>query len=192
MRAIGINSIRVYGTWKWEPGSTVIEDGDADEPQRSRPSQPYWSKLNFSAGSDPISQNNKQFCIRNGDRKKNLIFQHATHTPFLDRLWNGGKRPIYMWIGIGLEKSLVNPNTPAKDREELKQFYRYTAKWLAKKYGDHPAVIGFVIGNELGGRNLTSKSLFWETINDLHEVGTASAPKKLTMVTFHDTNDYND
>jgi hypothetical protein len=36
MRQIGINSIRVYGTWKWEVGSTVITDKDPDEPQKSR------------------------------------------------------------------------------------------------------------------------------------------------------------
>lgn len=191
MRAIGINSIRVYGTWKWEPGSTVIVDQDKDEPQTSRPSQPYWSKLNFSADSDAVSQNNKQFCLKNTANKKNLIFQHATHTPFLDRLWNNGKRPIYMWIGISLEKSVVNPNKPQDERDELVQFYRHTAKWLAKKYGDHPAVIGFVVGNELGGQDVTSKSLFWEVVNDINAVVKASAPNKLTTVTFHDTNDYN-
>jgi hypothetical protein len=62
---------------------------------------------------------------------------------------------------------------------------------LAKEYGNHPAVIGFVVGNEIDTAGTTPTSNFWETLNDLNAVIKASAPDKLTAVTFHDTPDYN-
>ena len=65
------------------------------------------------------------------------------------------------------------------------------AKWLAKKYGDHPAVMGFVVGNELDTPATTPTSNFWQTVNDIGAVIKASAPDKLTAFTFHDTADYN-
>jgi|GEM_PF-2795017 len=180
MRDMGVNSIRTYGFWKWEPGF-VSGGGGSDGVA------PHWRDLDFSA--DTASENNKQFCL-DGDTSV-FALQHPTHIPFLDKLWNDGKRPIYVWIGVSLPLDLVLPGTPPARRENLRQFYRYTAQWLAKKYGNHPAVMGFVIGNEIDTDLTTPTSEFWETINDLHRLIKASAPDKLTMNTFHDTADYN-
>jgi hypothetical protein len=186
LRAIGVNSIRTYGVWKWEPGfnkgvpphnGQPVQDGVAD----------FWPLLNFSATK--ASENDNQFC--DPDDRSAYTFQHTTHEPFLDRLWNNGKNPIYVWLGLSVPLDLVDPNVSAARKANLRQFYRYTAKWMAKKYGNHPAVIGFVIGNEIDTPATTPTSEFWQTLNDLNEVIKASAPDKLTAVTFHDTPDYN-
>jgi len=188
LRAMGVNAIRTYGMWKWEPGfaqpAPDAPDGVAT----------FWNELNFDASK--ASENNNQFCYPPNNTSI-YAFQHPTHEDFLDLLWNNGVNPIYVWIGVSLPLELVDPNVPEACtpgvvcKADFRQFYRYTAKWLAKKYGDHPAVMGFVIGNELDTPATTPTSEFWETINDIGAVIKASAPDKLAAFTFHDTDDYN-
>jgi len=181
LRDIGVNAIRTYGVWKWEPGFAVpganAPDGVAQ----------FWNLLNFEASK--ASENDNQFCYPGN--KSVYAFQHPTHADFLDRLWNDGKNPIYVWIGVSLPLELVDPNVSDVRKAYFRQFYRYTAKWLAKKYGKHPAVMGFVVGNELDTPLTTQTSEFWQTLNDIGAVIKASAPDKLTAFTFHDTDDYN-
>ncbi len=181
MRAMGVNAIRTYGFWKWEPGFNQKAPGNHPDGVAE-----FWQMLDFSAAK--ANENNKQFCFPGN--KGVYAFQHPTHKQFLDELWNGGKKPIYVWIGVSLPLSIVDPNISETRRKNLVQFYRYTAKWLAKKYGDHPAVMGFVIGNEIDTPATTPTSEFWEILNDLHRLVKASAPDKLTMNTFHDTADF--
>jgi hypothetical protein len=188
LRAMGVNSIRTYGVWKWEvqflqgppprtPGQPVKKDL-AD----------FWKQLNF----DVNDEEDNQFCDPDIPHPEQYFaLKHPTHKPFLDKLWNNGVKPIYVWIGLSVPLELVQPSTLADRRSNLRQFYRYTAKWLAKEYGNHPAVIGFVVGNEIDTAGTTPTSNFWETLNDLNAVIKASAPDKLTAVTFHDTDDYN-
>jgi hypothetical protein len=187
LRAMGVNAVRTYGMWKWEPGF----DGNA--PGAPDGVATFWSNLNFQASK--ASENNNQFCAPTDPSV--FTFQHPTHADFLNLLWNNGVNPIYVWIGVSLPLELVDPNVPdactpgVVCKEDFRQFYRYTAKWLAKKYGDHPAVMGFVVGNELDTPDTTPTSEFWQTLNDIAAVIKASAPDKLTAFTFHDTADYN-
>jgi hypothetical protein len=181
LRAMGVNSLRNYGMWKWEPG--FAQKADAPDGVAT-----FWNLLNFSALKS--SENDNQFCFP-GSNGSIYAFQHPTHADFLDLLWNNGVNPIYTWIGVSLPLPLVDPNVPEGSKTAFRQFYRYTAKWLAKKYGDHPAVIGFVVGNELDTPGTTPTSEFWQTLNDIGAIIKASAPNKLTAFTFHDTDDYN-
>ncbi|HEY2567984.1 MAG TPA: hypothetical protein VGI25_01555 [Candidatus Udaeobacter sp.] len=188
LRAMGVNSIRTYGVWKWE----VTFANGAPPPHNGRPVQDgladFWQLLNFSVSDET----DNQFCDPDVPQPPRLYaLKHPTHKPFLDKLWNNGVKPIYIWIGLSVPLDLVDPNTSAERKANLRQFYRYTAKWLAKKYGNHPAVIGFIVGNEVDTAGTTPHSEFWETLNDLNAVVKASAPDKLTAVTFHDTDDYN-
>ena len=190
LRAMGVNAIRTYGMWKWEPGfAQAVTQPNADGVAQ------FWSQMNFQASK--ATENNNQFCFP-GSNATVYTFQHPTHADFLDLLWNNGLNPIYVWIGVSLPLELVDPNVPETCtnngivcKANFRQFYRYTAKWLAKKYGDHPAVMGFVVGNELDTPSTTVTSEFWETLNDIGAVIKASAPDKLTAFTFHDTPDYN-
>jgi hypothetical protein len=186
LRAMGVNSIRTYGVWKWEPGFA----NGAPPPHNGQPVQDgvadFWQLLDFTARAGTEADN--QFC--DPDNPSIYAFKHPTHLPFLDKLWNNGVNPIYVWLGLAVPLELVDPNISAARKANLRQFYRYTAKWLAKEYGNHPAVIGFVVDNEIDTPATTPTSAFWETLNDLNEVIKASTNDKLTAVTFHDTADY--
>ena len=182
MRAIGVNAMRTYGFWKFEPGF-------AGAPPRPAPTgvAEFWPLLDFRILPDQAAD--RQFCFP-GDPAV-YAFEHRSHTAFLDRLWNGGGAPIHIWIAIALPLALVDAKTPPAQREQYLQFYRYSARWLARMYGNHPAVMGFVIGNELDTASTTRTRLFWDTLNDIGRVVKASAPDKLTMSVFHDTPDFN-
>lgn len=158
LRAMGVNAIRTYGWWKWEP---LVENN--------------WQKVNFD-----VSDESNAPCFGQN-------YPHPTHLPFLNMLWNNGVNPIYVWIGISLPLDLVRTTTSPARRETLTQFYRYTTRWAAMKYGNHPAVMGFVIGNEIDLDPVTTgRSSFWQLLNDFHALVKASAPNKLTMSVFHD------
>jgi hypothetical protein len=184
MRTMGVNSIRTYAMWKWE-----VAFNGPPPPHKGRPVQDgladFWQLLNFNVNDEV----DNQFC--DPDQRSLYAFKHPTHKPFLDQLWNHGDKPIYVWIGLSFPLQLVDENVSKERKDNLRQFYRYTAKWLAKNYGNHPAVMGFVIGNEVDTSGTTPTSEFWETLNDLNAVVKASAPDKLTAFTFHDTGDYN-
>jgi hypothetical protein len=186
LRAMGVNSIRTYGVWKWEPGFA----NGAPPPHNRQPVQDgladFWQLLDFTAAT---AEADNQFC--DPDDPSIYAFKHPSHLPFLDKLWNNGVNPIYVWLGLAVPLDLVDPNVSADRKDNLRQFYRYIAKWLAKKYANHPAVIGFVIGNEIDTPGTTPTSDFWATLNDLDAVIKATTTDKLTAVTFHDTDDYN-
>ena len=178
MRDLGVNAIRTYGVWKWEPGFAQDASGT-----RGIGTAQYWEGMNWKASA--AGEKDTQLCVANS-----FLYKHPTHDAFLDAMWNGGTNPIYVWIGISIPIDAVNPNTPADSLADYRQFYLHTAKWLAKKYGDHPAVMGFVIGNEIDSDVTVTSSVFWRLINDMHQVVKASAPNKLTAVTLHDTDLY--
>ena len=173
LRAMAVNSVRVYGTWKWEPGflsGARSRDGLAA----------YWKQLDFTVAT----QGDAPFCEPGNPSA--LSYPHPDHTEFLDRMWNNGVRPIYVWIAVALPKLMFDPDLDPTRRENLIQFYKYTARWLAQRYGNHPAVIGFVMGNEVDDDADTATSFFWETLNDFNALIKASAPSKLTMAVFTD------
>src|SRR5262249_4186177 len=107
---------------------------------------------------------------------------HNDHLPFLDKLWNNGNNPIYVWIGISLDPG---PIFGTKD-PNYRQFMKYTVQWAAKRYGNHPALMGFVLGNETNQPAFTSHSDYWQYMNELHALVKASAPDKLTVSGFFD------
>jgi hypothetical protein len=182
LRAMGVNAIRTYSFWKAEPGFSAA-------PPKPDPTgvASLWQHIDFRA--DPSQTVDEQVCYP-GDPGV-FAFEHRTHTDFLDMLWNNGKKPIHVWIGIALPLQLVDPGTPPEQRAQYLQFYRYTARWLAKMYGNQPAVMGFVVGNEIDTPATTKTRLFWDTINDIGQIVKASAPGKLTMAVFRDTPDFN-
>ena len=181
LRAIGANAIRTYSFWKFEPGFAAA-------PQNSAPTgvAAFWPQLDFTANATTTAD--RQFCVPG--QPNIYAFEHRIHRDFLDALWNNGKNPIHVWIGVSLPPQLVDPATQPTDRAQYLQFYRYTARWLAKMYGNHPAVMGFVIGNELDTGVTTRTRLFWQTLNDIGQIVKASAPDKLTMSAFRDTPDF--
>lgn len=176
MRAVGVNTLRTYGWWKWEP---AFYSGDAIFG--------YWSDLDFTTGDSTGPYTSP---TNAGD----VLYPHNTHETFLDKCWNNGNSPIFVWIGISINNGaqFQNPAAFPADQASARQFALYTAQWAAQKYGNHPAVIGFVIGNEQnqnaggGATGTTPTSDFWAFQNQMNALVKAIAPNKLTMSVYTD------
>ncbi|MFH0824336.1 MAG: cellulase family glycosylhydrolase [Pseudomonadota bacterium] len=108
------------------------------------------------------------------------------HRGFLDKAWNGGNKPLYVLINIPLhrERTFYPGQDPAliADSRNVFEFYKKTAQWAAAKYGNHPAVMGFTVGNECNDVEAApSHEIFWERINEIARVLKAEAPDKLVV-----------
>ncbi|MGC2305141.1 hypothetical protein [Candidatus Binatus sp.] len=171
VRQLGANSIRTYAWWKWVPMSP------ADYSK--------WNTLDWSVSPR----------VRFGATAAPAGFArwpaHDGGDQFLNLCWNHGVNPIYVVIGIAVDPWLAFPGAnpdPASLRDE-QMFIERTTKWLAQRYGYHPAVIGFAIGNEtnLQSARGTDRYIdYWQYLNHLGAVAKRYAPDKLTMTAFAD------
>ena len=66
--------------------------------------------------------------------------------------------------------------------------YRAHNQWLAQRYGYHPAVLGFAIGNETNCHSSRHRPYidYWKYLNRLGAIAKRYAPGKLTMTAFAD------
>lgn len=124
LRKMGVNTIRVYSMFK---------HGYTDN--NGRPLFAEWKNLDWSTNPPPVQN----------------WWTHHGHEKFLDMCWNNGENPIYVLIGVPFAEAPFGfPENPqdAKQKEDSYQFFLKTAEWLAERYGNHPAVMGFILGNE--------------------------------------------
>ncbi len=171
VRQLGANSIRTYAWWKWAPTSP------ADYSK--------WNKLDWSVSPR----------VRFGATSAPAGFAgwpaHDGGDQFLDLCWNHGVNPIYVVIGISLDPWLAfagtNPDSASAHDERM--YIERTTQWLAQRYGYHPAVIGFAIGNETNlpfPRGTDRYIDYWQYLNHLGAIAKRYAPDKLTMTAFAD------
>jgi hypothetical protein len=99
------------------------------------------------------------------------------HDRFLDLLYNNGDNPIYLLVGVYTEN---NWNTQPY-QSQLENEYRR----LATEMKDHPAVMGFMIGNELNAK-YKSDPAFWQWVNKVGKMIKEIAPSKITTVALID------
>jgi len=171
IRQLGANSIRTYAWWKWAPQTP------ADYSK--------WRDLDWSVGPR----------IRFGDDSTPAGFAaypaHDGGDQFLDLCWNNGKNPIYVVIGISVDPwtGFASANFDSKQWHDEQIFLAKTTKWLAKRYGYHPAVLGFAIGNETNlpfDRGTDRFIEYWNYLDSLGAIVKRYAPGKLTMSAFED------
>ena len=171
VRQLGANSIRTYAWWKWVP----MVPADYSK----------WNKLDWSVSPR----------VRFGATAAPAGFAaypaHDGGDQFLDLCWNHGVNPIYVVIGISLDPwnafASVSPD-PVLIHDE-RMYIERTTKWLAQRYGYHPAVLGFAIGNEtnLPFEAGTDRYIdYWNYLNRLGAITKRYAPGKLTMTAFAD------
>jgi hypothetical protein len=173
MREMGVNTIRVYQMHPWQP--------------QIGPKEPF------------------------------------LHKKFLDALYNGGDRPIRVFVSFPVSPSTFRykmqdtkptdgryfvervcegkPCFEVEDETSVSEGWKFNGAQtapqrrqtdhdayvaLAKEVGSHPAVLGFVVANELnGGVNIGNPKFFpyFDGLaKDLHE----AAPGKLTMMALFD------
>jgi hypothetical protein len=171
VRQLGANSIRTYAWWKWVP--MVPAD------------YAKWNTLDWSVTPR----------VRYGASAAPAGFAawpaHDGGDQFLDLCWNHGVHPIYVVIGISIDPwySFPGANSDSTLMRNERMFIERTTQWLAQRYGYHPAVLGFAIGNEtnLPLAQGTDKYIdYWQYLNRLGAIVKHYAPGKLTMSAFAD------
>ena len=105
----------------------------------------------------------------------------SSHTAFMDRAFNGGENPIYMFIN-----RWINPNTNWGDANAVEGL---KMEWtqIAEDTKDHPATIGYLIGNEHNkdfGNG--SNPQFWQAMETIAAAIKEVAPDKLVSVPITD------
>ncbi|MFA7480955.1 MAG: hypothetical protein WC314_10655 [Vulcanimicrobiota bacterium] len=126
---------------------------------------------------------------------------HHTHTQFLDECYNNGKDPLYVMVGIPTPSDLwylsLKDKTPAKMKLYLKNLQE-----VVQDVGDHPAVIGFCLVNEINEAQHAypgmqadkpetaqvneNSDYYWGRMKAYSDQTKTTAPDKLVGAAFHD------
>jgi len=101
----------------------------------------------------------------------------SNHVDFLDKAWNGGTNPVYVLLN-----KYVNPGTVWTSTAAVNAI-RDTYVAIVTNVNNHPAVMGFGIGNELNIYNGNgANSNFWNAMNFIGGAVKAAASTKLVGV----------
>jgi hypothetical protein len=132
------------------------------------------------------------------------------HKSFFDKLYNNGDNPIYILITYAISTPFDYVGPLDAQPAEGYSFQTADGKWyqinqtteatnsvqreiesnivhaIAEEYGSHPAVMGFVIGNEQNNAVTRANCKFWEWIDSIATRVKEVAPTKLTATTIVD------
>ena len=105
------------------------------------------------------------------------------HTEFLDLCWNGGHRPIRVLIN-----RWIDPNTDWTSATALNALKNEWSQ-IATNARSHPAVLGYLLGNELNGAWWNpSLSSLWPALNALAGEVRRADPDHLVSTALSDYN----
>lgn len=93
------------------------------------------------------------------------------HSDFLNYCYNNNNDPIFVAVGY-----FMPPGTIVNNFEEKLALF----KTLASKTATHPAIIGYMLGNENVGGDINNP-VFWTNLNKISAAIKAIAPNKLTF-----------
>lgn len=170
MRSMGINTVRVYGFFGYPPTYGVDNSIPPTSNLYNTLKDNYTNCINSTTG-EPLSD--QTGCVSYWDNAP------WDHSDFLDELWNGGKNPIYLLVGVDNESigSFLPSDTTGGGNAQpttgnvgylgyknYKNFYANLIAWIGRKYGDHPAILGFALFNEKNDGRWDVKP-FWELID---------------------------
>ncbi|MBK1648611.1 hypothetical protein [Rhabdochromatium marinum] len=102
-----------------------------------------------------------------------------SHQKFLDMAWNNGVDPMHVLVTVFIESgSWQNTNYQA----QIEDVYRQ----LASEMKDHPALMGFIVGNELNDSSTIQNPEFWAWLDRLGSIIKEEAPDKLVTTSLVD------
>ena len=110
----------------------------------------------------------------NADKTRTL-----SHQGFLDQAYNNGSHPMYVLVNVFIESGRWSDPVYQAQIEDV---YRQ----LATEMKDHPAVMGFMVGNELNAETTRNNPQFWLWIDHLASIVKEIAPDKLTTIALVD------
>ncbi len=103
---------------------------------------------------------------------------------FLDACYNGGTDPIYVVMFSYVQGDLIAAGGPAY------QQYLQDYDMMVKSTVNHPAILGYCVGNEIFGGNVTSNPQFWENfgalVNKAHQAGRSQNADPFLMTATND------
>lgn len=105
----------------------------------------------------------------------------ADHSTFLDAAYNNGNRSLYLLINEWID--------PATDWGDTNAVNALVSEWedIATELKNHPAVMGFLVGNEVNWQNGNGTNPdFWAAMNQIAGAVKAEAPSKLVSVAITD------
>ncbi|WP_169727849.1 hypothetical protein [Desulfovibrio inopinatus] len=103
----------------------------------------------------------------------------ANYGDFLNALYNGGDRPIYV-----IMTSFINAGDMLNASAVAGYVNDYTT--MAQNLKNYPAVMGFSIGNELNSGGSIDSPDFWANMDKIAAAVRTNAPDKLTIVAMVD------
>lgn len=118
-----------------------------------------------------------------------LVHQHLK---FLDAAWNGGKNPIYVIVGIPMPTTnFIKAESEVAENAAMITFWNNNFNATVTQMKDHPAVIGFTMFNEVGGRSDFSDveanaQFYWSQVQKYANLAKSLAPAKLIGWAFND------
>jgi hypothetical protein len=129
------------------------------------------------------------------DQNDPKLVARCTHKQFLDDCAAHG---IYVIVGLFLDSNfwdkrvwdLQKTNPPIKNQI---LWYEKAYKEVVEEVGNHPAVMGFIINNEIDGpdifyENKEKAEFFWWQMDHISSTVKGIAPDKLVGVAFHQDN----
>lgn len=96
-----------------------------------------------------------------------------SHTDFLNKAYNNGVQPIYVLVN-----RWVDPTSDWSNANEVNVIKNDYLSIVAN-VNNHPAVIGYAIGNEMNRGTNGSNTNFWKAINTIAAAVKARAPDRL-------------
>ncbi len=105
----------------------------------------------------------------------------ADHSAFLDRCHDGGRRPLFVLLNLWID--------PATNWADSAAVAAIAAQYVALEanVGNHPAVLGIAIGNEVNARNGNgAKPAFWAAMNTIARAIKTANPARLVSIAVTD------
>ncbi|MEP3386614.1 MAG: hypothetical protein ABJO02_00415, partial [Reichenbachiella sp.] len=108
------------------------------------------------------------------------------HEEFLKACWNNGTNPIYVLMGYALPKNdaaiFLSANWNDAGNVAKRALVKTGLIDLAKSWGQYPAVMGFVMANEINSSDAINNSKFFTYWNDVADTLNKIAPGKLVTL----------
>ena len=189
LRAMGVNAIRTYGMWKWEPGfAQAVTQPNADGVAQ------FWSQMNFQASK--ATENNNQFCFPAATPASTRFSTRRTPT---SSTFFGTTVSIRSMSGSACRCRSNSSIRTCRKRARRASYARLisgnSTATLPSGWRRNTAITprSWGLWSATSWTRLPRRRLriFGRRINDIGAVIKASAPDKLTAFTFHDTPDYN-
>lgn len=118
-------------------------------------------------------------------RTYNIDNTTGDHSEFFAACYNNGVNPVYVMVGYGpLNNVGLYDPVPTPPATSSSTFQQVMANFqsMVMAYGNNPAVLGFIVGNEVNNSVTINSNDFWLNISQLCDIVHTYAPGKLAIL----------